>query len=235
MRHRNEHWHGFHHEGREHENEPFVPHMPRWARQWARRNQHHFGSRRGPGGPRGPFGGPFGGGPFGRDPFDEDEGKPRRQRRGDIKFAILEVLVEQPRHGYEVIKELENRYGGFYRPSPGSVYPTLQFLEDEGHVVSEANEGKKVYSVTESGRALLQERQRGEGEGRGQRGFGGPGGRPELHALRERIGGLMTSVMEIARHGTPEQIAAAQTLLDNTRRELYGILAKTGGEETTKL
>lgn len=203
---------------------------------WARPGMHRFGPRRG--GPGRAFRAPFGGGgPFGRDPFDEDEGRPRRQRRGDIKFAILEVLAEQPRHGYEVIKELENRYGGFYRPSPGSVYPTLQLLEDEGHLVGEAADGKKVYSVTDSGRKLLEEwqQQRGEGDNHWRRGFGGPGGRPELHVLRERVGGLITSVMEIARHGTPEQIQAAQTLLDNTRRELYAILAKQGGEDTTKL
>ncbi|MFN8481249.1 MAG: PadR family transcriptional regulator [Kouleothrix sp.] len=93
--------------------------------------------RRGPGAWFGPDeGGPFDRGFWrgrrGGGPFDEDGGGRRRQRRGDIKSALLELLAEQPRHGYELIKELEQRYGGFYRPSPGSVYPTLQLLEDEG-------------------------------------------------------------------------------------------------------
>src|SRR6476619_5624011 len=80
-----------------------------------------------------------------------------RMRRGDIKFHLLEILKETPRHGYEVISELEKRSGG-YRPSPGSVYPTLQMLEEGGFLTSEQVEGKKVYSITEEGLKLLEER-----------------------------------------------------------------------------
>src|SRR5690242_1995163 len=64
--------------------------------------------------------------------------------RGDMKFLLLELLVERPKHGYEMIKELENRYSGFYTPSPGTVYPTLQMLEDRGHVRSVSEDGKRV-------------------------------------------------------------------------------------------
>lgn len=71
---------------------------------------------------------------------------------------MLTLLAEQPQHGYQLIKELENRYGGFYRPSPGSVYPTLQLLEEGGYLTSEQIEGKRVYTITDSGRQLLAER-----------------------------------------------------------------------------
>ena len=80
-------------------------------------------------------------------------GRRRRMRRGDIRTAVLAVLDEQPRHGYEVIQALEDKTGGAWRPSPGSVYPTLQLLEDEGLARSSEREGKKVYELTEEGRA----------------------------------------------------------------------------------
>src|SRR5260370_18540836 len=82
--------------------------------------------------------------------------------RGDIKFVLLDLLRERPKHGYEMIKELETRYSGFYSPSPGSVYPTLQMLEDRGYVRSTTEDGKRVYALTEEGRAYLAAR----GEGR---------------------------------------------------------------------
>jgi DNA-binding PadR family transcriptional regulator len=75
--------------------------------------------------------------------------------RGDLKYVILDLLKDQPRHGYDIIRALEDRMGGHYRPSPGSVYPTLQMLEDLGYVTSNQEEGKKVYSITDEGRAYL--------------------------------------------------------------------------------
>jgi DNA-binding PadR family transcriptional regulator len=86
----------------------------------------------------------------------------RRGRRqwfesGDMKYVILQLLQEKPRHGYEVMKELEQRMHGCYTPSPGTVYPTLQWLEDEGLVTARDVEGKKVYEVTEAGRQFLEE------------------------------------------------------------------------------
>ena len=93
-------------------------------------------------------------------------GRGRRRRRhmkwkiferGDLKFVILRLVSEHPMHGYEVMKALEKESGGDYRPSPGLVYPTLQMLEDEGYVTVEEGDGKKVYSITEEGRAYLDE------------------------------------------------------------------------------
>lgn len=76
---------------------------------------------------------------------------------GDMKYVILNLLSEKPMHGYEVMKELEEHTHGCYKPSPGTVYPTLQWLEDEGLVSSEEVNGKKVYSVTDAGREFLNE------------------------------------------------------------------------------
>lgn len=87
-------------------------------------------------------------------------GRPRRRRwrwfeRGDLKFAILALVAEKPMHGYEVMQALEEESAGSYRASPGSVYPTLQLLEDQGRLTSEDYGGKKVYSITDSGREYL--------------------------------------------------------------------------------
>jgi DNA-binding PadR family transcriptional regulator len=76
---------------------------------------------------------------------------------GDMKYVILKLLRDKPRHGYEIMKDLEERMHGAYSPSPGTVYPTLQWLEDEGLVVAREVEGKKVYEITDSGRKFLEE------------------------------------------------------------------------------
>lgn len=212
--HEHHHRHGPHHP-------PFAEEaFPFWFAPGGR------GPFRGRGGPGGPFGGD--------DPFGGDGGR-RRQRRGDIKFVLLELIAEKPRHGYELIKELENRYAGFYRPSPGSVYPTLQLLEDEGNLTSAVEDGKRIYTITEAGQTLLKEREQPqEPERRGGR--GGPFGpwqpSPELNALRERSMALMSSLMQVARHGTPEQVRAAQEQIDATTREIYSILASGSSEKS---
>ena len=97
-------------------------------------------------GPRGFW---MGGGPRGR----------RRQwfESGDMKYVILKLLKDKPRHGYEVMKELEDQLHGCYSPSPGTVYPTLQWLEDEGLVVAKDADGKKIYEITDAGRRFLEE------------------------------------------------------------------------------
>jgi len=79
----------------------------------------------------------------------------RMFKRGDLKYVILAFLKEEPMHGYEIIRRLEEDSGGTYSPSPGSIYPTLQMLEDQGFVVSEQEDGKKVYRITDEGSAFL--------------------------------------------------------------------------------
>jgi DNA-binding PadR family transcriptional regulator len=101
---------------------------------------------------------------FGFDPGEWAFGWPggRKQRRGqwfesgDMKYVILKLLAKRPMHGYEVMKALEEETHGCYKPSPGTVYPTLQWLEDEGLVKADTADGKKVYAITDSGRAFLE-------------------------------------------------------------------------------
>lgn len=93
-----------------------------------------------------------------RRPFGSWGFKERMFEKGDLKYVILDLLAEKPRHGYEVIRDLEERLGGFYSPSPGAVYPTLQMLEDMGYVTSNQQDGKRVYKITDEGRAFLVER-----------------------------------------------------------------------------
>jgi DNA-binding PadR family transcriptional regulator len=108
--------------------------------------------------PFGRFGRRWGGfGGFGG--FNPGPGGERFFGRGDLKYVILDLLKDQPRHGYDIIRALEDRMRGHYRPSPGSVYPTLQMLEDLGYVTSSQQEGKKVYSITDEGRRYLVDQQ----------------------------------------------------------------------------
>jgi len=139
-------WHGHHGWGRHGwRGRPFFG----WQ---MRRN---FFGRGGPFGPEGPFGP---GGPFGEEGFPDPRGRGRRFfGRGDLKFALLELLIERPMHGYEMMKALQERSGGMYTASPGSVYPTLQMLEDRDFVTVSEADGKKVYTITDAGRAFLAE------------------------------------------------------------------------------
>ncbi|MGH7607915.1 MAG: PadR family transcriptional regulator [Gemmatimonadales bacterium] len=96
---------------------------------------------------------------FGPRPWGWRTGRGRRRQwfeAGDMKYVILKLLRDKPRHGYEVMKELEERMHGCYSPSPGTVYPTLQWLEDEGLVVARDVAGKKVYEITDAGRTFLE-------------------------------------------------------------------------------
>ena len=84
-------------------------------------------------------------------------GPPPRAERGAVRYLVLDALEKQPRHGYEIMKELEERMHGCYTPSPGTVYPTLQWLEDEGLVASKEVSGKKIFEITDAGQAFLEE------------------------------------------------------------------------------
>ena len=158
---------------------------------------------------------------------------PNMYGRGDLKFVLLDLLQERPKHGYEMIKELESRAGGFYTPSAGAVYPTLQLLEDRGWVTSETVEGKKVYSITEAGRAALQERADRPQEPRpdGGPGFGprhghhgprGPWGRhasPELEALGRDTFEVVRLMRDAVMHtqGDPAKFAELRQIVETMR------------------
>jgi DNA-binding PadR family transcriptional regulator len=182
---------------------------------------HHGRGRhggRGPwfGGPMG-FGGPGGPGPFGRGP---------RARRGEVRTALLTLLAEEPRNGYQLMQEIERRSEGVWRPSPGSVYPALQQLEDEGLVRAEETDGRKLFHLTDEGRAAA-EASAGEGAPWEAASESVDDDVWELFGVARQVG---MAAFQIAQAGTSDQLAAAREILTNARRALYGILAE---DETT--
>lgn len=140
-----------------------------------------------------------------------------RMRRGDIKFHLLEILKETSRHGYEIISELEKQSGG-YRPSPGSVYPTLQMLEEGGFLTSEQIDSKKVYTITEEGLKLL--------EKRGQTGFEANPKMAQALEIRKSLMKLGAAVKDGVRDGDEETIKRINEIVNKARRDVYSILAE---------
>lgn len=145
-----------------------------------------------------------------------------RFERGDIRYVILSLLKERPMHGYEVIRELERRFGGAYAPSPGTVYPTLQMLEEMDYVTAAEQDGKRVYTITEAGLAYLRENQeRVDGIwGRMREDEPGSG---EMHDLRQEFMMLVTMLPLMMKRLTPEQAARAGEVLARARREVEDI------------
>ncbi len=161
---------------------------------------------------------PRGGFPMGPGPFFA--GRPRVSR-GDVRAAILHLLAEEPMHGYQIMQELTERTDGVWQPSPGSVYPTLQQLEDEDLVRVDERGGKKVYTLTDEGRARVE----ADGEAPPWERFGS-----DIHdglfSLREIGFQVGAAVMEVARAGSEAQVAKAKEILEETRRRIYQILAE---------
>jgi DNA-binding PadR family transcriptional regulator len=196
----------------------------------ARRLRMAMAARGGHGGPGfghhgpGPLGFPVGG--FGGRGFGQ---RPRRMGQGDVRGAILVLLSERPMHGYQIIQEIGGRSEGLWRPSPGSVYPALQQLEDEGLVRVEKSEGRKVAHLTDEGRVYVQEHREELGtpwetatEDYGE----------DLLELRDLIGQVATATVQVMQAGTKGQIAEARRLLIDVRRQLYQILAGDDPKDT---
>jgi len=183
------------------------------------RAPHHRGER----GRRGDWGG-FGPGP--RGPW----GRGRKARRGDIRTAALLLLAEEPRNGYQIKQEVEERSGGVWSPSPGSVYPALAQLEDEGLIRSEETDGRKLFALTDAGKAAVEER---------------PADRPapweemsdSVSDRAHELGRLMREVayafVQVMKTGSESQVAAAREVLVRTRKDLYRILADGEGDADT--
>jgi DNA-binding PadR family transcriptional regulator len=167
----------------------------------------------------GPFGPPFGDGPpFGR---GRGHGGPRgRARRGDVRASILALLKDRPMHGYEMIQEIAERSGGAWKPSPGSVYPTLQLLEDEGLITSASEGGKKLFSLTEAGRTEADAGPDAPWEEAG-RGIDWEA----MNEIRKAGGGLIEAFKQVWSTGTPEQREKALGVVNEARKKLYLILA----------
>ncbi|MDQ1130818.1 PadR family transcriptional regulator [Microbacterium sp. SORGH_AS_0888] len=192
----------------------------------------------------GTFGGGFGGGSRGfggfadglggipgadglREAFDQlrtafDKRVGPRMGRGDVRAAVLALLLEQPMHGYQIIREIEDRSGGVWKPSAGSVYPTLQLLSDEGMIEASESNGRKTYSLTEVGRAEAEAAadKQAPWESSGLRDSG------RVTALPKAGMELAQVAAQVARTGSSEQVVKAVDVLDEARRKLYGILAQ---------
>jgi DNA-binding PadR family transcriptional regulator len=162
-------------------------------------------------------------GPHGRRrgrPFGPGQAFGRRAGRGDIRAAILALLVEEPMHGYQIIQELAERTGGVWRPSPGSVYPTLQQLEDEELVRETASDsGKRVYELTDAGREQAASTEAPWNADPGE-------SEDALVTLRDLGFQVLAATRQVAHAGTTAQIEAAQTVLRDARRALYRLLAE---------
>jgi DNA-binding PadR family transcriptional regulator len=164
-------------------------------------------------------------------------GAPRgaKAARGDVRAAILALLREGPRTGYQIMSDIEARSGGAWRPSPGAVYPALAALADEGLIVGQESAGRRTFTLTEAGREYVEQNPdmaRGAWESQSQQEDWRP---PGLFAEAARLAG---GIVQVANAGTPEQVRAAERLLEQTRRRLYQILAEeddADGEEDAEV
>jgi DNA-binding PadR family transcriptional regulator len=140
----------------------------------------------------------------------------------------LLLLAERPRHGYQIIQEIGEWSGGLWRPSPGSVYPALQLLEDEGLVRAEQEAERRVFHLTEAGRAYVEARRKELAAARDAVTGAMDEAVLELRDLHEQLG---AALKQVAVAGTPSQIAEARSLLSGARRQLYRILASDESAE----
>jgi DNA-binding PadR family transcriptional regulator len=148
-------------------------------------------------------------------------GEFRRMRHGDVRAALLLALQDGPAHGYELGQRLERASGGAWRPSPGSIYPTLQMLADEEFVIASDRDGKRVYELGRRGQAELKERaERGEGTP-----WQAASDAPSSE-LKEAVHALKSAAKQVAAVGTADQVARATTIVVEARRQVYELLAK---------
>jgi DNA-binding PadR family transcriptional regulator len=180
--------------------------------------------RHGPHG--GGFGGPFGGFGLGGGP----RGRGRKARRGDIRTAALLLLSEESRNGYQIMQEVQERSDGVWSPSPGSVYPALQQLEDEGLIRSEELDGRKLFQLTDAGRAYVEER--GKEKPPPWEQMSGDVS-DQAHALGKLIREVASAFTQVVKTGSEAQMGEARKVLTTTRRDLYRILADGDPESAT--
>jgi DNA-binding PadR family transcriptional regulator len=154
-------------------------------------------------------GGPFGGGRG-------------RARRGDVRAALLLLLAEEPRNGYQLMQAIDERSGGRWRPSPGSVYPALSQLEDEGLIRAIERDATKLYEITDEGRTHLER----HGEHAHPWDIDDEPEFKSLSELRSLVGQIGMATMQVAQAGDEQQVARASEVLIETRRTLYRILAE---------
>jgi DNA-binding PadR family transcriptional regulator len=191
--------HDHHNRHEHHDHEEIRDHLQR-------KLESHFGEfGRGGRGGRGGWGGERGG-----------WGGGRRMRRGDIRKSILKVLSDSPAHGYEVMRRLEALSGGLWRPSPGSVYPHLQMLEDEGMVTSSEQDGTRTFALTEKGQA--------EAAAGGDLPWQSDD--DKILSLRLAVTQLMGAAKQLSGAGVESQVQRGIDIVQRARKEIYQILAE---------
>jgi DNA-binding PadR family transcriptional regulator len=157
-------------------------------------------------------------------------GRGRRARRGDIRTAALLLLAEEPRNGYQIMQEVEERSDGVWRPSPGSVYPALQQLEDEGLIRSEEIDGRKLFQLTDAGRAHVQKRAE-DAPAPWEQMSGDVS--DQAHELGRLIREVASAFTQVVKAGSEAQMGEARKVLTTARRDLYRILADGDPDSTT--
>jgi DNA-binding PadR family transcriptional regulator len=193
----------------------YTTHGGRCGRGPGSHRERAFGPGYGFGG-FGPGGPGWGGGQFGR-------GRGRKARRGDIRTAALLLLAEEPRNGYQIMQEVQERSDGVWRPSPGSVYPALQQLEDEGLIRSQESDGRKLFALTDAGRDYLKDR--GEDKAAPWEQMSGDVS-DQAVALGKLIREVASAFVQIMRTGSEAQMEEARKVLAAARRDLYRILGE---------
>jgi len=187
---------------------------PEGKRHSRHRHRGGYGSR----------GGGFGG--FGLGPGGQWRG--RKARRGDIRSAALLLLAEEPRNGYQIMQEVEERSGGLWSPSPGSVYPALQQLEDEGLIRGVEVDGRKLFELTDAGREQVESR--GSDRPAPWDEVGGDAG-GQAQEMAQTMKATAVAAVQVIRTGSDAQIAEAQRILAAARRDIYRVLAEEGPAE----
>ncbi|MEM8620160.1 MAG: PadR family transcriptional regulator [Actinomycetota bacterium] len=158
-------------------------------------------------------------------------GRRHRARRGALRDGVITLLGERPMHGYELITELEARSNGRWRPSPGAIYPALRKMEHHGLINSSDDDGTRTFALTDEGQAALTRLEAARVTGApAPWDDAGAGERGDLRHLMSEIGGQLR---QIGRFGTAEQVDATRTILDDTKRQLYAVLAGTPATEST--
>jgi len=155
----------------------------------------------------------------------------RKARRGDVRTAVLLLLAEEPRNGYQIMQELEERSGGAWSPSAGSIYPALQLLEDEGLVRSEEADGRKLLHLTDAGRKHVAER--GEDQPAPWEEMARDVG-DDARAIMKVVREVMVAMTQVIQTGSDAQREEARRLLIGLRRDLYLMLAEGGDAEAGK-
>ncbi|MDX6252743.1 MAG: hypothetical protein QOF10_6103 [Kribbellaceae bacterium] len=194
--------------------------------EWAATMTGRRGHGHGRGGQQ-PFGSQWGlfGGPLFAPPWGTPGPRGWRgpkARRGDVRAAILAVLAEQPMNGYQLIQEISERSGGMWKPSPGSIYPTLQQLEDEGLVTADAEVGRRTFTLTDEGRTYVAEH--ADEVSAPWEAMTAPAEDDE-NGLKPLLGQVATALWQVIATGTPDQQVRARKALAELRRTLYTILA----------